>query len=169
MNKIWCWIKKMVVFDRFRPTSLSKEAFARLKSNLKKTIIGIHISRAGGDVLYSFTIDKTIKIDLISQFIAALSVFGEEMIGGIKQFIIKGIDTDVVIYFKHQLIISAFYHASQIKEADYINKEAEIILDDFYEAFKEQIEKGRNNQLIYEKFDKSMLYIIHNYFKRIDY
>ncbi len=105
----------MVVFDRFRPSSLSKEAFDRLKSNLKKTIIGIHISRSGGDVLYSFTIEKTIKIDLISQFIAALSVFGDEMIGGIKQFIIKGIKVDVVIFFKHQLIISSFFHTSQIK------------------------------------------------------
>jgi hypothetical protein len=159
----------VVVFNRFRPISLSKEAFARLKSNLKETILGIHISRAGGDVLYSFTIDKTIKIDLISQFVAALSVFGEEMIGGIKQFILKGVKIDVVIYFKHQIILSVFYHtASRIKEADYIDKEAEIILDDFYETFKEQIQNGRNNQLIYEKFDKSMLYIIHSYFKRIE-
>jgi hypothetical protein len=160
----------VVVFDRFRPKSLSKEVFARLKSNLKETILGIHISRSGGDVLYSFTIDKTIKIDLISQFIAALSVFGEEMIGGIKQFILKGIEIDVVIYFKNQLIFSAFYHsASRIKEVDYISKEAELILDDFYEKFKEQIDQNRNNQLIYEKFDKSMLYIIQNYFKRIEY
>ena len=159
----------MVVFDRFRPSSLTEEAFTRLKSNIKKTIIGIHISRSGGDVLYSFTIDKTIKIDLISQFIAALSVFGDEMIGGIKQFIIKGIKVDVVIYFKHQLIISAFFHTSQIKEADYLSEEAEIILDDFNKSFKEQLEKGRSNQLIYERFDNSMLSIIQNYFKRIDF
>ena len=159
----------MVVFDRFRPTSLSKEAFARLKTIIKKTILGIHISRAGGDVLYSFTIDKTIKIDLISQFIAALSVFGDEMIGGIKQFIIKGIKIDVVIYFKHALIISAFFYTNRIKEADYLSEEAEIILDDFYNSFKEQLEKGRSNQLIYERFDKSMLSIIQNYFKRIEF
>jgi len=159
----------VVVFDRFRPSSLTEEAFARLKSIIKKTIIGIHISRSGGDVLYSFTIDKTIKIDLISQFVAALSVFGDEMIGGIKQFIIKGVKVDVVIFFKHQLIISAFFHTSQIKGADYLSEEAEIILDDFYNSFKEQLEKGRSNQLIYERFDNSMLSIIQNYFKRIDF
>ena len=48
---------------------------------LEKYILAIGICRAGGDLLYYFQVDPSLQMDLIAQFIAALSMFGEEKLG----------------------------------------------------------------------------------------
>ena len=45
--------------------------------------MGIVVCQNTGTVLYEFRVHESIKIDLFSQFIAALAMFGEEL-GKIK-------------------------------------------------------------------------------------
>ena len=69
---------------------LTDEQCNLVQKKLKKFMLGIFICRDGGDVLFSYQIDPSLKIDLLSNFIAALSMFGEENLGQIKRIFIEG-------------------------------------------------------------------------------
>ncbi len=144
----------------FSPTELSY-----INKILKKYLMGIIISRNSGDVLYSFQIDSSIKIDLFSQFIAALSIFGEE-VGKIKRILIEGLNIEMtIVSSKNGLIFTSFFRPEMV--SDYLDQEASKCLQIFYSTFKEPLDKGRCNQLIYESFEPQMYKIIRSYLIRI--
>ncbi len=136
-----------------------------LQNLLKKYLLGIFISRSSGDLLYSFQVDPSIRKELISSFIAALSMFGEENTGKIKHILIKGINVEMSICSKHELNLVILFRAESVTE--YLDEEAEKGLDLFYEEFRPYIEAHRSNQGIYEKFDRAMWKIIQNFLVKI--
>jgi len=136
-----------------------------MKKILTRYILGIFICRSGGDVLYSFQVDPIVKVNLISNFIAALSMFGEENVGKIRRIFIEGLDIELNIVQKYELIMAVFFRPNMVK--DYLKEESKKTLDLFYQQFKSQIENNRNNQLLYQKFDNIMSEIIQEYLLRI--
>ena len=152
-------------FDRFTPKNLTPKQHGFIQKILKKYILGMFISKKGGDILFSYQIDSKLKIDLISNFIAALSMFGEENVGQIKRIFIEGLDVEMNIVSKYDLILVSFFRPNMVK--DHIEEEAVKILDKFYLLFKDPIEQGKTNLSIYQKFDVEMCRFILGYLTRI--
>jgi hypothetical protein len=155
----------MVIFDRFHPPLPEKQCTI-IKKILKRYILGIFITRSGGDVLYSFQVDSSIKVDLIAQFIAALSMFGEENVGKIRRIFIEGLDIELNLVVKNNLILATFFHPNMVQ--DYLAEESVRALDIFAEKFEEPLATGKNNMAIYEKFDNQMCFLIQDYLIRLN-
>ena len=154
-----------LVFNRFSPKNLTPKQCTFIQKILKKYVLGMFICKKGGDILFSYQIDKKLKIDLISNFIAALSMFGEENVGQIKRMFIEGINIEMNIVTKYDLIIVSFFRPNMIK--DHLKEETIKILDKFYSLFKDPIEQGKTNLGIYQKFDSEMCHFILGYLTRI--
>jgi hypothetical protein len=150
---------------RFHLTNVPEKQCTLIKKVITRYILGIFICRSGGDVLYSFQVDPIVKVNLISNFIAALSMFGEENVGKIKRIFIEGLDIELNIVQKYDLIMAVFFRPNMVK--DYLKEESKKTLDLFYSQFKSQIENSRNNQLLYQKFDNTMSEMIQEYLLRI--
>ncbi|MHA1820892.1 MAG: hypothetical protein ACTSU2_16885 [Promethearchaeota archaeon] len=151
--------------DKFKILDLSENQCDYVQDVLKKYLMAICISMPNGDVLYFLKVDPRIKIDLFSQFLAALSIFGENAIGKIKRIIIEGLDVEVSIICKYDLIFTAFFRPDMV--SDYLEEEGERCLKIFRELFKDQIKNHRTNQAIYERFDDIMCHLIRDYLVRI--
>jgi hypothetical protein len=132
---------------------------------LEKYILAIGICRTGGDLLYSFRVSPTIKMDLIAQFIAALSMFGEENLGKIERLDIKGLNIEMNFVTKHNLIFTALFRPNMVQ--DHLDEEGEHALELFYNKFKDPLTKSKSNRAIYEKFDQDMCILIQTFLVRI--
>ena len=157
--------KAKYAFNGYKPRILTDEQCVLVQKKLKKTMLGIFICRTGGDILFSYQIDPTLKIDLISNFIAALSMFGEENVGQIKRIFIEGLNVEMNIVSKYDLISVFFFKPNVVK--DHLEVEAEILLDRFYSIFKDQIEQGKTNLNIYKKFEEELCLCVLNYLRKI--
>jgi hypothetical protein len=132
---------------------------------LRKYILALGISRMGGDMLYYIQIDKSLKLELIVQFIAALSMFGEENLGKIDKIIIKGLEIEMSILTRHNLIFFVMFKANMVQ--DYLTDESENCLDLFYHKYQPLLDQNKTNRALYEKFDREMCLCIQNYLVRI--
>lgn len=144
---------------------LTDEQCNLVQKKLKKFMLGIFICRDGGDVLFSYQIDPTLKIDLISNFIAALSMFGEENVGHIKRIFIEGLDVEMNIISKYDLITVFFFKPNMVR--DHLEEEAEILLDRFYSIFKEPIEQSKTDLGIFLKFEEELCLCVLNYLRKL--
>ena len=136
-----------------------------VESQLKKYILAIGIMRSGGDLLYSIQIDRSLKLDLITQFISALSMFGEENLGKIERITIKGLKVEMNIVSKYNLIFLVLFKSDMVQ--DHLNEESEKGLDKFYQIFKSYIDQNKTNMALYYSFDTEMCLLIQDYLVRI--
>ncbi len=136
-----------------------------VESLLKKYILAIGICRSGGDLLYSIQLDKNLNLDLITQFISALSMFGEENLGKIEKIIIKGLEVEMSIVSKYELIFLVLFKSGMVQ--DYLNEESEKGLDKFYQIFKTYIDQQKTNKALYYSFDTEMCLLIQDYLVRV--
>jgi len=143
---------------------LSQDQSLLVQKKLKKYMLGIFICRNGGDILFSYQIDSTLKIDLISNFIAALSMFGEENVGQIKRIFIEGLNVEMNIVSKYNLISVFFFRPNMVR--NHLEEEAEILLDRFYEIFKEPIKQRKTNLEIYLKFEEELCLCVLDYLRK---
>lgn len=155
----------MVIFNRFTPTNVDFHELKFIKKILQRYLKGIFITRESGSLLYSWQIDSHFQLDLISQFIAALSMFGEEKIGHIRRILIEGLNIEIAVVSKHGLIITTVFKADMVK--DHLNLEGERILDRFVEQFSAPLAENRSNQSIYQQFDAEFWNFIYQYLHRI--
>ena len=133
---------------------------------LHKYLVGIFVARKGGDILYSKSFRDDLKLPLMSNFIAALSMFGEENVGKIKRILIEGLDIEMNIVAKHGLILTLLFRPNTIK--DHIMEFYETGLDMFYHDFQEQIDQNRTNLCIYERFEPKMNQLLYYYLVHIN-
>ncbi|MHA1618803.1 MAG: glutaredoxin family protein [Promethearchaeota archaeon] len=132
---------------------------------LRKYILALGISRVGGGLLYCIQIEKSLNLDLISQFIAALSMFGEENLGKIDRIMIKGLEIEMSIVTRHELVFFVLFKPQMVQ--DYLDEESERSLNIFYRKYRRYIDANRSNRALYEEFDKEMCLAIQNYLVRI--
>ncbi len=128
-------------------------------------LMGIFICKTGGTVLYSYQVDPSLNVNLISQFVAALNMFGSENVGNIKRIVIEGIDVEMSIVTKHDLIGTIFFRPNMVR--DYLNAESLKALNMFHTQFETYISQNRSNQELYTKFDESICVLIHDYLIRV--
>ncbi|MHA1520948.1 MAG: hypothetical protein ACTSVZ_13740 [Promethearchaeota archaeon] len=155
----------MVIFSRFQPQNIDSQKLRYIQRVLSKNLIGIFISRESGSLLYSWQIDPTFRINLVSQFIAALSIFGEENLGHIKRIFIEGLETEIQVVAKHGLICTTVFKADMVK--DHLDLEGIRILDQFVAKYSSQLEKNRCNQAIYRSFDPIFWELMYEYLQRV--
>ena len=142
---------------------LSKQDCNEIQKVIEKYLMGMIISRSSGGVLYYIKIDPDLKVDLFSNFISALAMFGEEIVN-IKTILIKGYKVELSIFAKNDLLITTFYRPDMVNE--YFDEEAKKSLNLFYNQFKREIELKKTNQYLYEKFNDTMWQLIYDYLIR---
>ncbi|MFX1589458.1 MAG: hypothetical protein ACFFC1_15000, partial [Promethearchaeota archaeon] len=98
---------------------------------------GIVICKETGVYLLDLILDSEINPVLLSSFVGALSLFGEENMGKIQEITIKGLDIQMIIVSKHNLILIAIMDKEIMKHN--IREEAEKSLDMFYSLYKNEI------------------------------
>ena len=98
--------------------------------SIQKLIKGIIISKETGEYLLDLTFDVKLNPFLISSFTGAISMFGNESIGKIREIDIKGLDLKIIVVNKYGLILTAILDAYFPK--DQFRHEAEKVLEMFY-------------------------------------
>lgn len=94
----------------------------------------------------------------------ALSLFGQENLGRIEEITIKGLDIEMIIVNKYNLVLIAIMIKDFVKQD--IRIEAEKALDMFYSLYKDKI-GDYCDVCEFESFKKTLYNQIDEYFNRI--
>ena len=101
---------------------------------------GIVICKESGEYLLDLILDTEINPILLSSFVGALSLFGQDNLGKIEEINIKGLDVDIIIVSKYKLILIAIMDKKFMQEG--IREEAKMALDMFYMLYQNEIEES---------------------------
>lgn len=129
---------------------------------------GIIICRSSGEYLVDLILDPKINPALLSSFAGALSMFGKENLGKIEEIKIKGLDVDMIIVNRYDLILMAIME-KDFAEQD-LRNEAVKSLDIFYSTYKDKIDECDTSCVDvqeFEDFKKLLLVQILDYFDSI--
>ncbi len=125
----------------------------------------IVISKISGEYLLDLILDSDINPILLSSFIGALSLFGKENLGKIKEITIKGLDLEMIMVSKYDLILIAIIDIAYVRES--LRDEAEKALDMFYLLYKEDIESSIHTG-VFESFKKILILQIKDYLDELN-
>jgi hypothetical protein len=115
--------------------------------------------------LLDLILDTDINPILLSSFVGALSLFGKDNLGKIEEINIKGLDVDMIIVYKYDLILIAIL-SHDIKQDILIRDEAEKALDMFYSSYVEELSNLEClNVSIFDEFKKILYLQIQDYFE----
>ncbi len=103
-----------------------------------KTIRAMVICKKSGQYLVDQIFDTKINPVMISSFVSALSMFGQENMGKIEEISVKGIDVELIIVSKYDLILIALMDRYFYK--DIIRKSGEQILSLFHAMYEKELE-----------------------------
>ncbi|MFX0035200.1 MAG: hypothetical protein ACFE9I_06120 [Candidatus Hermodarchaeota archaeon] len=100
----------------------------------------------------------------MSSFVGALGLFGENL-GQIEEINIKGLDVDMIVVYKYNLIFVAILDKEIIKHN--IRDEAEKSLDMFYSLYRKEINDSYSEISQFTSFKNILFTQIEEYFNRI--
>ena len=100
---------------------------------------------------------------LLSSFVGALSLFGKDNLGKIEEINIQGLDVDMIIVYKYDLILIAIL-THGIKLDISIRDEAEKALDMFYSSYVNELSNLEClNVSVFDEFKKILYLQIEDY------
>ena len=114
---------------------------------------GIVICKESGEYLIDLILDKKINPALLSSFAGALSLFGAKNLGKIEEISIKGLDVDMIIVHRYQLILMAILDKRFAQNG--IREEAIKSLDMFYSTYQDLICKNCVDINVFEDLKQS--------------
>lgn len=120
----------------------------------------IVICRTSGEYLLDLILDSEINPLLLSSFIGALSLFGKENMGKIEELNIKGLDLEMIVVSKYDLIFIAIIDKQYVREL--VREEAEKALEMFYLLYKDEIQDSVDTS-IFDSFKKILILQIKEY------
>ena len=123
---------------------------------------GIVICKESGEYLLDFILDTHIDPVLLSSFVGALRLFGDNL-GEIEEINIKGLDVNMIIVYKYNLIFVAIMDKSFSR--DNIRDEAVKALDMFYTLYRVEMNQEFIDLTQFESFKKILTQQIEDYFK----
>lgn len=129
-----------------------------------KLVKGIVICKESGEYLLDLILDSKINPVLLSSFVGALRLFGNNL-GEIEEINIKGLDVDMIIVYKYNLIFVAILDKEFLKHD--IREEAEKTLDMFYTLYRSEIANDDCEVTQFKSFKNILSKQIEEYFKRI--
>lgn len=100
----------------------------------------------------------------MSSFVGALGLFGENL-GRIEEINIKGLDVEMIVVYKYNLIFVAILD-KEFKKHN-IREEAEKSLDMFYSLYRTEIDENCNEVSQFTSFKNVLFKQIEEYFNRI--
>lgn len=124
---------------------------------------GIVICKESGEYLLDLILDTHIDPVLLSSFVGALRLFGDNL-GEIEEINIKGLDVNMIIVYKYSLIFVAIMDKSFTKQN--IREEAEKALDMFYTLYRVEIGQNCIDLTQFESFKKILTQQIEDYFTK---
>ncbi len=124
-------------------------------------IKGIVICKESGEYLLDLILDSDINPVLLSSFIGALSLFGKDNLGKIEEISITGLDVNMIIVYKYNLILIAIVDKDFVRHD--IRDEIEKALDMFYSSYLDDIKKGVEVS-VFNDFKKILYMQIQDYF-----
>lgn len=133
------------------------------KEEIAQLIKGIVICKNSGEYLVDLILDTQINPVMLSSFVGALSLFGEETMKKIEEISIKGLDVDMVMISKYNLILVAILDKESHKQN--IREEAEMALDMFFSSYQEEIE-GCIDVCKFDDFKQMLYFQVIDYFKK---
>ncbi|MHA1148837.1 MAG: hypothetical protein ACTSR8_11415 [Promethearchaeota archaeon] len=135
------------------------------KLGVYKLIKGIIICNLSGTYLVDLILDSDIDPILLSSFVGALSLFGKNNLGKIREIKIIGLDVDMVIVSKYELVLIYLLDKKINKKG--LREQAEDSLDLFYKAYGNSI----HEEICIDKFSpfKEILLIqVIKFFEKFD-
>lgn len=129
-----------------------------------KLLKGIVICKESGEYLLDLILDSKIDPVLLSSFLGALRLFGNNL-GEIEEINIKGLDVEMIIVYKYGLIFVAILDKEFIRHD--IRGEAEKSLDMFYTLYRTEIKSNSFEISQFEPFKNILLKQIEEYFNRV--
>ncbi len=129
-----------------------------------KLLKGIVICKESGEYLLDLILDTKINPVLLSSFVGALGLFGENL-GRIEEINIKGLDVEMIVVYKFKLIFVAILD-KEFKKYN-IREEAEKALDIFYSLYHKEIEANCTEVSQFIEFKNILFFQIEQYFDRI--
>ena len=130
-----------------------------------KLLKGIVICKESGEYLLDLILDTKIDPVLLSSFVGALRLFGDN-IGQIEEINIKGLDVEMIVVYKYNLIFVAILDKEFTKHN--IREEAEKALDMFYSLYQIEIEEKCIEVSQFSAFKTILLTQVENYFNRLN-
>jgi hypothetical protein len=131
----------------------------------QKLLKGIVICKESGEYLLDLILDSNINPLLLSSFVGALKLFGSNL-GEIEEIIIKGLDVEMIIVYKYNLILVAILDKDFIKHN--IRVEAEKALDMFYTLYRTEINSSNIEISQFEEFKNVLSAQIEEYFRKME-
>lgn len=131
----------------------------------KLLVHALIISDSNGRFLVDLVRNKQIRTDYLSGFIGALKMFGEETLGNIRDISINGLDIEMLIVSKYNLICVAIIDAD-IPEINF-RRGCERALDVFYSLFKDKIEGWDGSLETFRDFKELLNEQILRYFEEL--
>jgi len=129
-----------------------------------KRLKGIVICKESGEYLLDLILDTKINPVLLSSFVGALGLFGENL-GRIQEINIKGLDVQMIVVYKYNLIFVAILD-KEFKKHN-IREEAEKSLDMFYSLYRREIDENCNEVSQFISFKNILFTQIEKYFNKI--
>ncbi|MFX1409800.1 MAG: hypothetical protein ACFFA6_05585 [Promethearchaeota archaeon] len=129
-----------------------------------KLLKGIVICKESGEYLLDLILDTKIDPVLLSSFVGALRLFGENL-GEIEEINIKGLAVEMIIVYKYNLIFVAILDKLFVKND--IREEAEKALDMFYTLYREEINRDYIEISQFKSFKNILSKQVEEYFEKI--
>jgi len=129
-----------------------------------KLIKGIVICKESGEYLLDLILDSKIDPLLLSSFVGALRLFGTNL-GELEEINIKGLDVDMIIVYKYNLIFVAILDKEFLKHD--IREEAEKSLDMFYTLYRTEINSADCEITQFESFKRILAKQIEEYYIKL--
>jgi len=126
---------------------------------------GIIICKYSGEYLLDLILDTEINPILLSSFVGALSMFGEDNLGKIEEINVKGLDVDMIIVSKYKLILIAIMDKKFMQGG--IREEAKMALDMFYMLYEKDIEETVIDIGKFDSFKDVLISQVKEYFDRM--
>ena len=131
-----------------------------------KIIKGIVICKNTGEYLVDLILDANINPVLLSSFVSALSFFGKENLGKIEEISVKGLDVEMIVVAKYDLILVTIMDKDFLKGE--MREEAENLLDIFYSCYQEEIKGDCSEIMKFEEFQQVLASQVQEYIHRMN-
>ena len=131
----------------------------------KLFIHALIISDENGNFFVDVIRNKKLETARLSGFISALKMFGEETLGNIKSITIDGLDINMMVVSKYDLIFIAIMD-NDLPETNF--REGCIkALDQFYQRYHEELESWDGSLQKFREFRKTLKIQIANYIRNL--
>lgn len=129
-----------------------------------KMIRAVVICKWTGEYLVDLILDECLNPVLLSGFVSALSMFGNASLGEIEDISINGLDVDMIIVTKGDLIMVVVMDKSFLKNS--MREEAVNLLEAFHTLYFDDIQHNSWNVDVFKEFKNVIMSHMHQVGKR---